>query len=107
MTDRQGRLCILVQQYQIPYTVGLRRFAMSLVSATEARKQLFRLVDSVTENGEPILITGRRHNAVLVGEDDWKAIQETLYLSQIPGMVASIRAGMATPPEDMAQELNW
>lgn len=80
---------------------------MSAMTASDARKHLFRLVDAVAEGHEPVLITGRRHNAVLLSEDDWRAIQETLHLVQIPGMVASIREGMATPPGDMAVELDW
>ena len=55
----------------------------------------------------PVLITGRRSNAVLIGEEDWQAIQETLYLLSIPGMRESIRKGMSTPVEDCVRELRW
>ena len=77
---------------------------MSAITASEARKNLYHLVDAVTDEGEPVLITGKRHNAVLVGEDDWRGIQETLHLTRVPGMAASIRAGMATPASDMSEE---
>jgi antitoxin YefM len=73
------------------------------MNATEARKDLFRLIDAVADSH----VTGRRHNAVLVNADDWRAIQETLHLAQIPGMVASIREGLDTPPEAMDERLDW
>ncbi len=80
---------------------------MTTVSATEARKQLYKLIDDVSESHEPVQITGKRSNAVLVGEDDWRAVQETLHLVSIPGMRESILEGMATPVEDLEDQLHW
>ena len=80
---------------------------MSTLSASEARRRLFGLLDEVSDSHEPIVITGRRNNGVLVSESDWRAIQETLHLAQIPGMVASIREGLATPHQEMAEGLDW
>ena len=80
---------------------------MSTVTASEARRRLFGLLDEVADSHRPVLITGKRHNGVLVSEQDWRAIQETLHLAQIPGMVESIREGMATAPEEMAEDLDW
>ena len=80
---------------------------MTSITATEARKQLYKLLDDVSDSHEPVQITGRRGNAVLVGEDDWRAVQETLYLVSIPGMRESIIEGMATPVEECADELDW
>jgi prevent-host-death family protein len=80
---------------------------MTTITATEARKQLYKLVDDVSDTHEPVQITGKRGNAVLVGEDDWRAVQETLFLVSIPGMRESIIEGMATPPEDLDSELGW
>ena len=80
---------------------------MSTVTASEARRRLFGLLDEMAESHEPVVITGKRHNGVLVNEDDWKAIQETLHLAQLPGMVDSIREGMATAHEDMVEDLDW
>jgi antitoxin YefM len=77
------------------------------LSASEARRRLFGLLDEVAETHEPFVITGKRQSAVLISADDWKALQETLHLAQIPGMVASIREGMATPSDEMAIELDW
>ena len=80
---------------------------MAAMTASEARRTLFGLLDEVAESHEPVLITGKRHNGVLVSEDDWRAIQETLHLAQVPGMVKSIREGLATPHESMSEDLDW
>ena len=80
---------------------------MTHLTASEARRQLYRLLDEVAESHRPVAITGKRNNAVLVSEEDWRAIQETLHLAQIPGMVESIKEGMATPPDEMTEELAW
>jgi len=80
---------------------------MTTITATEARKQLYKLVDDVSDTHEPVQITGKRGNAVLVGEDDWRAVQETLFLVSIPGMRESILEGMATPPEELDSEPGW
>lgn len=80
---------------------------MTSMSATEARKQLYKLLDDVAASHEPIEITGRRSNAVLVSEDDWRAVQETLHLLSIPGMRESILEGMAASVEELADKLDW
>ena len=76
-------------------------------TATDARANLYRLLDAAAESHEPVHITGPRNNAVLVSEDDWNAIQETLYLLSVPGMRESIRDGLKTPASKMAKELRW
>jgi prevent-host-death family protein len=80
---------------------------MSNITVTEARSQLYRLIDELAESHEPMVITGKRNNAVLLSQDDWTAIQETLYLLSIPGMRESIREGMDTDIEDCETELDW
>jgi prevent-host-death family protein len=80
---------------------------MTNVTATEARKNLYGLVDQVQESHEPIQITGKRGNAVLVSEDDWRAVQETLHLISIPSMRESIVEGLATPASELDEELDW
>ena len=80
---------------------------MTTISITEARSNLYKLVDKTGLDHEPILITGKRNNAILVSEDDWRAIQETLYLVSIPGMRESIQAGMAEPVETCSEEAGW
>ena len=67
---------------------------MSTVTASKARSSLYRLIDEAADNHAPIRISGKRNNAVLVGEEDWSAIQETLYLAAIPGMRESIKRGL-------------
>ena len=80
---------------------------MPTLSATEARSKLYRLIDQTSLSHEPIVITGKRGNAVLISEDNWRSIQETMYLLNIPGMRESIRKGLATPVEDCKEELDW
>jgi len=80
---------------------------MTMVTVTEARKKLYRLLDELSESHEPLHITGKRGNAVLVSEDDWRSIQETLYLLSIPGMRESIVKGLRTPVEKCSKDLRW
>ena len=80
---------------------------MSTVSATEARKRLYALIDEVGQSHEPVQITGKRSNAVLLSEDGWRSIQETLHLVSIPGMRDSILEGMAAPLEGLSSEPGW
>ena len=80
---------------------------MTTMSATEARKRLYKLLDEVSQSHEPVQITGKRGNAVLVSEDDWRAAQETLYLVSIPGLRESILEGMATPATELEDEPGW
>ncbi len=80
---------------------------MTSITATEARKRLYSLVDDVAESHEPIQIAGKRNSAVLISEADWRAIQETMYLCSIPGMRNSIRKGLKTPFDQCSEELKW
>ena len=80
---------------------------MTTLSATEARTKLYRLIDQTSSSHEPIVITGKRGNAVLISEDDWRSIQETMYLLNISGMRESVRDGLATPLEDCTEEIDW
>lgn len=80
---------------------------MSTITATEARSSLYQLLDAVAESHEPVLITGKRNNAVLLSEEDWRAIHETLYLLSIPGMRESIQEGLKTDVEECEDEVAW
>ncbi|MDT0496864.1 type II toxin-antitoxin system Phd/YefM family antitoxin [Algiphilus sp. W345] len=80
---------------------------MSTLTASEARANLYRLIDEAAVSHEPVHITGKRNNAVLLSESDWKAVQETLYLLGVPGMRESIQEGMATPLDECDRELDW
>lgn len=73
---------------------------MTGITATEARSNLYRLIDETAESHQPIVIMGKRNKAVLVSEEDWSAIQETLYLLSVPSMRESIREGMDTPVDE-------
>ena len=77
---------------------------MSAINITNARKELYSLVEDVNRYSEPALIVSKKGNAVLVSESDWNAIQETVYLNAIPGMAESIRSGMDTRLEDCVPE---
>jgi prevent-host-death family protein len=80
---------------------------MTILNVTEARSKLYNLIDEAAETHQPITITGKRGNAVLVSEDDWQAINETLYLLSIPNMRESIKQGMDAPLSDCTKDLNW
>ena len=80
---------------------------MATLSASQARASLYRLIDEAASSHEPIVIMGKRHEAVLVSGDDWRAIQETLHLLSVPGMRESVLAGMREGVADCAEELNW
>jgi len=77
------------------------------VTATKARSELYKLIDEVAESHEPVEITGKRQSAVLVSLDDWRSIQETLFLLSIPGMRASIRKGLRTSIRKCSTKLRW
>jgi len=80
---------------------------MTTLSASEARKRLYNLVDEVKETHRPVQIVGKRSSAVLVSEEDWNAIEETLYLTAIPGMRESIKKGLKTPIEKCEEKPGW
>ena len=80
---------------------------MTTLTASEARTNLYRLIDESAATHEPLLITGKRSNAVLVSESDWTAIQETLHLLSVPGMRESIIEGMKTPASELSEKVEW
>lgn len=80
---------------------------MEILPITQAKTNLHKLVDQAADSHQPIMITGKRHNAVLISEQDWNSIQETLYLLSIPGMRESIIEGLNTSVSDCDSELDW
>jgi len=80
---------------------------MTTLTVTEARANLYKLIDDTSVNHEPVIITGKRGNAVLLAEGDWNAITETLHLLSVPGMRGSIIAGMQESIDDASIELDW
>ncbi len=80
---------------------------MATLTATEARANLYRLIDQVGKSHKPIHINGKHASAVLISEEDWSAIQETLHLLSIPGMGKSIKKGLKEPLKKCDEELDW
>ena len=80
---------------------------MTTLNATEARARLYNLIDQAAETHQPIVITGKRHNAILLSEEDWSAINETLYLLSVPGMRESIKEGLEQNLDGCSRELDW
>jgi prevent-host-death family protein len=80
---------------------------MTVLSASAARESLYRLIDEVARSHEPVHIAGKRASAVLLSEEDWRSIQETLHLISIPGMRESIRKGLKTPADACSKEPGW
>ncbi len=80
---------------------------MQTLTAREARANLYRLMDEAAESHQPIIIAGKRNDAVLLAAEDWQSIQETLYLLSVPGIRESIKEGMSESTDTCAQELDW
>jgi len=80
---------------------------MTAITASEARANLYRLIDEAASSHQPLLISGKRNKAVLISEEDWTAIQEILCLLSVPGMRESIREGMDTPVDECSESMDW
>jgi len=80
---------------------------MQTLTASQARSSLYRLIDQTAISHEPVVITGKRNNAVLISTEDWASIQETMYLLSVPGMRESIMEGLQTPVDECDKELDW
>ena len=80
---------------------------MNTITVTDARKTLYKLINETADSHEPILIPGKNANAVLISEEDWNAVNETLYLLSIQGMRESIIEGLQTPLEDCDESIEW
>jgi antitoxin YefM len=80
---------------------------MTVLKASEARTRLYRLIDEAALSHEPLFISGKRGNAVLLAEADWRSIQETIYLLSVPGMRESIIDGLKTPVSKCAKKIAW
>jgi prevent-host-death family protein len=80
---------------------------MTILNATEARSKLYSLIDETADTHQPIVITGKRGNAVLVSEEDWNAISETLHLLSVPGMREAIKEGLSQNLSECTKELDW
>ena len=94
-------------EYALTYVTKKRGTVMTTVNVTEARANLYKLIDDASASHEPVVITGKRGNAVLLAEGDWNAINETLYLLSVPGMRESIVEGMQENLDVTSTELEW
>ncbi len=80
---------------------------MTTITATKARASFYSLIDQTSKSHKPVVITGKRSNAILVSQEDWESIQETLYLISIPGMWDSIIEGLRTPTKKLSKKVEW
>ncbi len=78
-----------------------------IIPVSQARANIYSLMDETAQTHEPILITGKRNNVVMLSQEDWDAIEETLYLSSIPGMVSSVREAMEAPDSEYSEDIEW
>ena len=78
-----------------------------IIPVSQARANIYKLIDETAENHEPVIITGKRHDAVMLSLEDWRAIEETLYLNAIPGLVESVLEAKKAPDEEFSEELDW
>ena len=80
---------------------------MNSITVTYARRTLCELINETADSHEPIFISGKTANAVLISEEDWNAVNETLHLVSIQGMRESIIEGLQTPLEDCYESIEW
>jgi len=80
---------------------------MAILKATDARADLYNLIDETAKSHQPIVITGKRNNAVLISESDWNAVNETLYLLSVPGMRESIKEGLEEDVAACSKDIDW
>jgi prevent-host-death family protein len=80
---------------------------MPAFSVSQARENLDTILDEVQNTFEPIIIAGKNSSAILISEDVWRSIEETLYLNSMPGMKESIIAGMQEKIEHCSRDIGW
>lgn len=78
-----------------------------VMTVSQARTNIYKLMDETAETHQPIMITGKRNNVVMISEDDWNAIEETLFLNSIPGMASSIKEAMDAPNSEFSEDIEW
>ena len=78
-----------------------------VMTVSQARINIYKIMDETAETHQPIMITGKRNNVVMLSEEDWNAIEETLYLNSIPGMATSIKEAMDAPNSEFSEDIEW
>ena len=77
------------------------------MSVSQVRADIYNVMDETAQTHEPVLITGKRNNAVMLSQEDWNAIEETLYLNAIPNMVSSIQESMKENDSEFSETVEW
>lgn len=80
---------------------------IKVMTVSQARSNIYKIMDETAETHQPIMITGKRNNVVMLSEEDWNAIEETLYLNSIPGMASSIQEAMDAPDSEFSEDIEW
>ena len=78
-----------------------------IMTVSQARTDIYKIIDETAQTHQPIIITGKRNNAVLLCEEDWNAIEETLYLNAIPNMTESIKEAMNAEDSEFSDTVEW
>ena len=78
-----------------------------VMTVSQARTNIYKLMDETAETHQPIMITGKRNNVIMISEEDWNAIEETLFLNSIPGMATSIKEAMGAPNSEFSEDIEW
>ena len=78
-----------------------------IMSVSQVRKDIYNVMDETAQTHEPILITGKRNNVVMLSQEDWNAIEETLYLNSIPNMASSIQESMSADDSEFSEDIEW
>lgn len=78
-----------------------------IMTVSQARTNIYKIMDETAETHQPIVITGKRNNVVMISEEDWNAIEETLYLNSVTGMADSIKEAMDAPDSEFSEDIEW
>ena len=78
-----------------------------IMSASQARANIYKLIDETAQSHEPILITGKRNNVVMLSQEDWNAIEETIYLNAVPELAKSIQDSMSASNDEFSENVEW
>ncbi len=78
-----------------------------VMTVSQARANIYKIMDETSQTHQPIMITGKRNNVVMISEEDWNAIEETLYLNSITGMANSIKEAMNAPDSEFSEDIEW
>ena len=78
-----------------------------VMSVSQVRADIYNVMDETALTHEPILITGKRNNVVMLSEEDWNAIEETLFLNSVPNLASSIQKSMQAEDSEFSEDIEW